>query len=139
MLWHLSSAPAFVERADGLFVPRNFGPVIAELERNGSSHVFASYWPAYRIDYETDERIIAAEARLPSIGIAAGRVVPRVPRTDDESRHRAYDTIVRADPGTGYVLLRDAHGGRLAAGLERAGNVRSVVDGFAVYGLVTRR
>ena len=107
MLWHLASSPAFLERADGLFVPADFDPVIAELDRRGLEHVFASYWPAYRILFETNERIVAAEAHIPSIGIAKGRVVPRVPRTDDESRHRAYDTVVRADPGAGYVLLRD--------------------------------
>ena len=42
--------------------PADFGPVIAELDRRGLEHVFASYWPAYRIDFETDERIVAAEA-----------------------------------------------------------------------------
>ena len=140
VLWHLTSSPAFLERADGLFVPADFGPVIAELDRRGLEHVFASYWPAYRIDFETDERIVAAEAHIPSIGIANGRVVPRVPRTDDESRHRAYDRVVRADPGAGYVLLRDAPEDVAARPvLERAGYVRTVVDGFAVYGPVTRR
>ena len=129
-----------MERADGLFVPADFDPVIAELERRGLEHVFASYWPAYRIAFETDERLVAAEAHIPSIGIAHGRVVPRVPRRDDESRHRAYDTVVRADPNAGYVLLRDAPEDVAARPLlERAGYVRSVVDGFAVYGPGTRR
>ena len=140
VLWHLTSSPAFVERADGLFVPADFDPVIAELERRGLEHVFASYWPAYRIAFETDERLVAAEAHIPSIGIAHGRVVPRVPRRDDESRHRAYDTVVRADPNAGYDLLRDAPEDVAARPLlERAGYVRSVVDGFAVYGPGTRR
>ena len=116
VLWHLTSSPAFLERADGLFVPTDFDPVIAELDRRGLEHVFASYWPAYRILFETDERIVAAEAHIPSVGIAAGRVVPRVPRTDDESRHRAYDTIVGADRAPATSAARCAGGSRGAAG-----------------------
>jgi len=140
VLWHLTTAPAFVERADGLFVPADFDPVIAELDRRDLVHVFASYWPAYRIDFETDERIVAAEAHIPSVGIVRGRVLPRLPLRHDESRHRAYDTAVRADPNAGYVLLRDAPEEVVARPvLERAGYVRTVVDGFAVYGPVARR
>jgi 4-amino-4-deoxy-L-arabinose transferase-like glycosyltransferase len=140
VLWHLTSSPAFVQRADGLFVPADFDPVIAELDRRGLAHVFASYWPAYRIDFETGERIVAAEAHIPSVSIERRRVVPRVPRRHDEIRHRAYDTIVRADPNAGYVLLRDAaEDDKARPVLERAGYVRSVVDGFAVYGRGTRR
>jgi hypothetical protein len=135
VLWHLTSAPAFVERADGLFVPVDFDPVIAELDRRRLAHVFASYWPAYRIDFETRERIVAAEAHIPSVGIVRGRVVPRAPRSQDESRHREYDTVVRGDPNAGYVLLRDTPEEAAARPvLDRARYVRSVVDGFAVYG-----
>ena len=62
-------------------------------------------------------------------------MLPRVPRKYDESRHPAYDTVVRADPNAGYVvLLRRERGSVLVRRvLERAGYVRSVVDGFAVY------
>lgn len=141
VLWHLTSAPAFVERADGLFVPVDFDPVIAELDRRGLEHVFASYWPAYRITFETGERIVAAEARLPTLADRNGRVLPRVPRKYDESRHPAYDTVVRADPNAGFVvLLRRERGSVLVRRvLKRAGYVRSVVDGFAIYGPPRRR
>jgi hypothetical protein len=136
VLWHLSSAPAFIARADGLFVPRDFGPVIAELERNGPRHVFASYWPAYRIDYETRERIIAAESRLPSTVLRGDRVVPKTPTRSDESRHPEYFTVVRRDPDAGFVLLRTARElgrKRTVALLERAGYQATVVDGFVIY------
>ena len=96
--------------------------------------MFASYWPAYRIDFETRERIVAAEARLPTLYVDGDRVVPLTPKAADESRHPEYDTIVRADPNAGFVLLADAtEEVRARPLLERAGYRRSVVDGFAVY------
>ena len=68
-------------------------------------------------------------------------MLPRVPRKYDESRHPAYDTVVRADPNAGFVvLLRRERGSVLVRRvLERAGYVRWVVDGFAVYAPKTRR
>ena len=75
VLWHLSASPAFVERADGLFVPRNFDSLIAYLEAHGPRRVFAGYWIAYRPDFESRERIVAAEATLKTIALRAGRVV----------------------------------------------------------------
>lgn len=136
VLWHLSSAPAFVARADGLFVPKDFGPLIAELERNGTGHVFTSYWPAYRIDFETRERIVAAESKLTATVLRGGRVVPRTPTKLDESRHSEYFTVVLRDPDAAFVLLRTARElgrKRTRALLERAGYSVTVVDGFVVY------
>jgi hypothetical protein len=134
VLWHLTTSTAFVERADGLFVPPDFGPVIAELQDGGTRHVFASYWPAYRIDFETRERIVAAEARLITLYVDGDLVVPIAPKTADESRHPEYDRIVRADQNAGFVILDGEKGERRARVLlERAGYRRSVVDGFAIY------
>jgi hypothetical protein len=99
--------------------------------------VFASYWPAYRIDFESRERVIAAEAAvkfLVALKAEDGRVLPPKPLRMDESRHPAYDSVVRADPGAGFVLLRGAtEEVRARPLLERAGYRRSVVDGFAIY------
>lgn len=135
VLSHLASSPEFVQRADGLFVPSDFDPLVAELDRRGLDRVFASYWVAYRTTFETRERIVAAEAALATIAPEGGRVVPALPRAADESRHPAYDTTVRADPDAGYVLVRDAPEEAAARPvLEREGYVRSVADGFAVYG-----
>ena len=108
VLWHLTSSPAFVERADGLFVPPDFDPLIAELDRQGIDRVFASYWVAYRLDFETSERILAAETTMSTVAERQGRVLPSVlTGKPDENRHAAYDAIVRADPDAGFVLLRD--------------------------------
>jgi hypothetical protein len=117
-----------------LFIPSDFGPLVSELERNGPRHVFASYWPAYRIDFETRERIVAAEATLTTLSRRGGRVLPRRPTKHDESRHPEYDAVVRADPNAGFVLLRGTtEDARARPLLERAGYARSTVDGFAIY------
>jgi hypothetical protein len=149
VLWHLSASPVFVERADGLFVPRNFDPLIAYLETHGPRRVFAGYWIAYRTDFESRERIVAAEATLKTIALRAGRVVPGKPRKSDENRHQAYDAAVRVDPNAGLVVLRatargrpsslrtrigyELENARMRSLLERAGYERTVVGDFAVY------
>ena len=43
------------------YAPRSFAPLIATLDRLGIDHVYADYWIAYRLDFATQERIIAAE------------------------------------------------------------------------------
>ena len=150
VLWHLSSSPVFVERADGLFVPRDFAPLVAYLETHGPRRVFAGYWIAYRTDFESRERLVAAETDLRAVSIRDGRVVPRAPREADDSRHAEYYAEVRADPDAGFVLLREKPRGarpsslrtrteyeledaRTRALLERAGYERTAVGDFAIY------
>ena len=133
-LSHLATSPAFVERADGLFVPKDFDPLISALDSRRLDHVFASYWVAYRLDFETRERITAAEATFSTLEVDGDRVLPRMPAGPDENRHPAYDAAVRGHPDPGYVLLRDAPEEHAVRGLlERSGYARTVVDGFAIY------
>ena len=134
VLWHLSATPGYFERVERQFVPRDFGPLVSELEGRGPRRVFASYWLAYRLDFESRERIVAAEAALAGLSIQGERVVPPLPRRADESRHPEYDTVVRADPDAAFVLLRHApEEARYRPLLERAGYARSVVDSFSIY------
>ena len=65
--------------------------------------MFASYWPAYRIVFETRERIVAAESRLTATALRGGRVVPRTPTKLDESRHPEYFTVVLRHPDAAFV------------------------------------
>jgi hypothetical protein len=133
-LWHLTATPGYFARVERQFVPRDFGPLVVELETHGPRHVFASYWLAYRLDFESRERIVAAEATLAEVATQGARVLPPRPRRPDESRHPAYDTVVRADPHAAYVLLRRApEERRMRPLLERAGYVRSELDGFTIY------
>ena len=51
-------------------VPRDLGPLVSALDTLGLKHVYADYWLAYRLDFDTRERIVAVESRfeaLPSV------------------------------------------------------------------------
>ena len=134
-LVQLASSPEYDKRADGLYIPRAFSPLIAALDDRRLDRVFADYWVAYRLDFETRERVVAAEAHLSTLSVASdGRVLPPAPNGPRESRYALYDTEVRSAANPGYVLIadapEDAHARPL---LERSGYVREVVAGFAIY------
>ena len=130
-------------------MPRNFDSLIAYLETHGPRKVFAGYWIAYRTDFESRERIVAAEAKLTTIAVRGGRVVPSEPRKSDENRHQEYDAVVRADPDAGFVVLRatarnrssslrtrigyELENARMRSLLEGAGYERTVVGDFVIY------
>jgi Dolichyl-phosphate-mannose-protein mannosyltransferase len=82
-------------------------PAIAALDRAGIDRLYADYWIAYRITFETRERLIASEADLASVAAAGpGRVLPKTPRDYTDHRHPAYDTAVREADRHAYLLLR---------------------------------
>jgi 4-amino-4-deoxy-L-arabinose transferase-like glycosyltransferase len=132
----LSSSAEYDRRADGLFVPSDFKPLIAALERREIDRVFSSYWIAYRLNFETRERLIASEYLLGTLSARGGRVLPRLPTRPNDNRHRPYDTAVRAAPNPAWVLLPgtgdDVDARQL---LLRTGYIRSLVEGFALYEL----
>ena len=45
----------------GPSAPRSLSPLVAELDRLGIDRVFTNYWLAYRLDFDTNERIVAVE------------------------------------------------------------------------------
>src|SRR5207253_245036 len=47
--------------ADGVVVPSDLHPLVRALETRGVRHLYANYWVAYPIDYESGERIVAAK------------------------------------------------------------------------------
>lgn len=74
-------------------------PAERVLEANGITDVFADYWVAYRIVYDTNERIVAA----PSAGI---------------DRYRRYSDRVRAAPLPAWVVEQGPQLAALTAALE---------------------
>jgi 4-amino-4-deoxy-L-arabinose transferase-like glycosyltransferase len=88
-------------------VPVSMGPLIHTLEDRGLVHVFAGYWIAYRLDFESHERIFAT----PDYG--AGR----------DSR---LSDIVRASPNPVYVFATGSLSER-----EVVGELRSMGVGFS--------
>jgi hypothetical protein len=104
-----------LERQD-LFTPEvheggvttDLGPLISRLEREGVEHVLANYWLAYRISFESDERVIAT---------STGHV-----------RYEPHDRAVRADPRAARVFFAGAPDERRLPGYRR------VREGpFAIY------
>jgi hypothetical protein len=75
---------------------------IRVLDANGITAVFGDYWVAYRIDFETDERIIAS----PSWGI---------------DRYERYTRTVRASPRSAWVVLPGDQEAALRAALQGLG------------------
>ena len=68
-------------------------PLVDLLDEEGVERVFADYWIAHRLDFETDERIIAAPLQ--------------------DIRHVPYEAAVRDDPTPAYVTF--ARSGALSA------------------------
>ena len=97
-------------------VPVHIGPLVHTLEANRAQDVFASYWIAYRLDFESGERIAAT--------VVVGA-----------NRNDALDHQVRSSARPAYVFVIGSANERVANGdLERLGvaTKRLQVDGFSV-------
>lgn len=93
-----------VRPSDPPLAPRDFGPLVATLDRLGIERAYADYWIAYMLDFDTRERIIAVETPYPSAnprfrGDLA--VPPRGP-----VRREAYRDAVEASPRPAFVYFR---------------------------------
>lgn len=51
--------------------PRDLAPLIATLDRLGLNRVYASYWIAYVLDFDSGETIVAVENRFDSVAFRA--------------------------------------------------------------------
>jgi Dolichyl-phosphate-mannose-protein mannosyltransferase len=58
---HVTSPAGLGPRHIVQLVPRDLGPLVAKLDALGLDHVYANYWLAYRLDFDTNERIVAVE------------------------------------------------------------------------------
>jgi hypothetical protein len=67
-------------------IPASLRSTITGLEDAGVARVFADYWVAYRLDFESGERIIASPAK--------------------PVRNPVYDRMVRSDATPAYLFLR---------------------------------
>jgi hypothetical protein len=90
------------------------GPLIRFLEEHGANRVLADYWVAYRLSFESDERVIATSTRF--------------------VRYPPHDRLVRRSAYPSRVFVEGQVKERLARGdLLRRGYRRYVVDGFVAY------
>lgn len=100
----------------GKLVPKSMRPLISSLKAEHVNAVFADYWIAYRLTFESRERVIGSAL--------------------DGERYRPYGRIVRRNPAPGWVFLEETLAEVQFRGyLERRGiPFRSWrTGGFAVY------
>ena len=82
--------------------PRDLGPLISTLDSLGLDRVYADFWLAYRLTFDTDERIIAAQNKFTGLPFEGGQAfAARHPFI----RHRAYERDVE-QARHGFVLFR---------------------------------
>ncbi|MDQ3957563.1 MAG: glycosyltransferase family 39 protein [Actinomycetota bacterium] len=97
--------------------PADFGPLVGYLTNNGIEHVYADYWLAYRIAFESDEEVIATPYR-------------------GNLRQGEFDAAVRAADEAAYVFVKGTRtdpafrDGLAALGIP---HTRVEVAGFVVY------
>jgi hypothetical protein len=132
----VSFASLDVERyrisADGHLVPREFAPLVEELDRLGIRRVFGHYWITYRLTFETDERIVAADADTDSLAEREpGAILPELPY--DTRRPDYADDVVAVEAPAWVFRAGSTRDRRWRALFAEAGYQRLVVDGFAVY------
>jgi hypothetical protein len=89
--------------APDVAMPRNLTPAIQFLERHGIDRVYANYWVAYRLDFESHERVIATPP-------------------DATARYQPYLDQLAAAPSPAYVFPAASRQVPLfVAGLDRLG------------------
>lgn len=95
-------------------IPVDIGPLVSTLERERAHRVLANYWIAYRLSFETGERILAS-----STGFV---------------RDLQADRIVRSSPNPAYVFLAGSRTESAARSrLEARGYRRLLAGGFVAY------
>ncbi len=83
--------------------PRVLGPLVATLDRLHLRDVYADYWVAYVLDFDTRERIVAVESRFDAVRFRSGRAL--LPRS------RRPLPALPASGGRGPPRLRPLPGG----------------------------
>lgn len=76
-------------KEEGILVPADFSPLLETLESEQIDRVLAEYWIAYRITFESDERVIATSTT--------------------HVRYPPHDQLVRNDSFAAFVFLEGAN------------------------------
>jgi Dolichyl-phosphate-mannose-protein mannosyltransferase len=131
------ATPARVTHEQGLgprrtaqWVPRDLSGLVSTLDRLGINRVYADYWLAYRLTFDTRERIIATENFLDEVNVDGGRATPP---TNTDARYPPYEREVR-ETRHAFVFYRPTVDTvPIIPRLERLGYRRIPVDSFVVY------
>lgn len=124
--------PRYRLQADGHLVPRDFTPLIAELDRREIRHVLGSYWIVYRVGFESKERIQGGEADLGTLSERRPGVVLPIP--PEGVRWPPYSVAARQVDAPAWVFRADSTRDRRWRPLfSSLGYTRTVVGGFSIY------
>jgi 4-amino-4-deoxy-L-arabinose transferase-like glycosyltransferase len=114
--------------------PRDFRPLISTLDRLGVHYVYSSHWVAYRLAFETNERIIGVKSNWTGIRWDGTQAQPQL---DTYIRYWPYEHAVRAHRHA-FVFYRQQVPA-IAARLPAWGYRRYDVGSLIVYWLPPRR
>ena len=110
----LEQQKLYAPLAPDLRAPNELAPAIRVLEQNGVDRVLANYWIAYRITFETRERIIASSS--------------------GHWRYQPYRELVRSEPRPGRVFVAGSTTEQAVREQLLSGGYRRVVaGGYIVY------
>jgi len=104
--------------------------LISTLGVLGLDHVYADYWLAYRLDFDTRERIVAVENGFTHLTFEHGQAIPS---SQQDVRYPPYNREVQR-ARHGFVFYRQTVGSvPIITQLEQHGYRRHVVDSYIVY------
>ena len=112
--------------------PRDFKPLIHTLDGLGVRYVYSTHWIAYRLAFETNERIIAVKSNFNGISFAHGQAQPT---PESWVRYPPYERKVRAGRHAFVFYSADVRGNPIVAKLRGYGYRAHPVDGVVVYTL----
>ena len=116
--------------ADFPVAPRDLGPLISTLDRLGLDHVYANYWLAYRLDFDTKERIVAVQSKFSKLTFDGHQATPA---HDPFVRYPPYEREVET-ARHGFVFFDQTIGTvPIVKQLEGYGYRRVVVGPFIIY------
>jgi len=114
--------------------PRDFRPLIGTLDRLDVHYVYSSHWVAYRLAFETNERIIAVKNNWAGVTWDGKQAQPT---PDAYIRYPPYERAVRAGRHA-FVFYRDALPS-IATQLRKYGYRTYDVGSLVVYALPQAR
>lgn len=115
----MSRDGVFFPSAEGVLIPEELDPLFDYMTERGIEHVYADYWLAYYIAFESEERLVVTPYR--------GAV-----------RHTEADAAVRSVPDPAYLFLRGSTTEPVFQDEITALGVpheRHSVNGFVIYTL----
>jgi hypothetical protein len=111
-------------------VPRDLSPLVSTLDRLGLDRVYTAYALAYRLDFDTNERILAVHNGLDTATFSHGQLTPP---PDPHPRRADWEAEI-ASARHGFVLFRaDVPKVLIVPQLERHGYRHYRVQSFVVF------